>query len=128
MQQKSNAMHSALLNTYLSRLFRRNRTCVWHRQCDQMARLLIQYLAIWNNGNMPIAKNEPKQVKNFDKYKINSQQKWPKTIKFCQIWSHWTLGKQNLAANTLRKGKVDNGKTRQKVGGCFRQKVLLRNY
>ena len=34
---------------------------VHHAQCDQMDRLLVQYLAIYNNENLPnIIKNLPK--------------------------------------------------------------------
>ena len=38
-------------------------------QCDLMARLFIQYLAIYSNDILPKSmKNLPKKAQNFDKY------------------------------------------------------------
>ena len=38
-------------------------------QCDQMARLLFQYLAIYNFENLPNSiRSLPKYVQNFSKY------------------------------------------------------------
>ena len=43
-----------------------------HCQCDQMAKLVFQYLAIYNNENLPkIIEIDPKWVYNFAKYEIN---------------------------------------------------------
>ena len=59
-----------------------------------MAILFFQYLAVYNNDtrlNILIQQNLQKQIKKFDKCKIN-QQKYLNTLKvakFRQIWSCW---------------------------------------
>ena len=64
-------------------------------QCDQMARLLVQYLTIYNIENWPNSISfSPKGVPNFAKYYQNNAlnchilSKPAKVAKFCQIWSH----------------------------------------
>ena len=47
-------------------------------QCDQVARLFFQYLAAYNNENLPKSIHiDTKWVHNFAKYQIN--------LKYCQI-------------------------------------------
>ena len=43
-----------------------------HDQCDQMDKLVFQYLAIYNNENLSkIIQIDPKWVRNFAKNEIN---------------------------------------------------------
>ena len=59
-------------------------------QCDQMARLLLQYLAIYDNKNLPNSKHIS-QIR----FKLLSINEWTtkrwnfaELLKFCHIWSH----------------------------------------
>ena len=68
--------------------------CVAQDQCDQTARLFVQYLAIFNNEFYLISnsiKELLKLVQNIDKHQINHYkivQVYESGAKFCQIWSH----------------------------------------
>ena len=65
-------------------------------QCDQMARLFVQYLAIYRNGNQPNSIFWPNMFKiglstKIHYYKIIAKyfENIAKLAKFRKIWSHW---------------------------------------
>ena len=66
-----------------------------HRQCDQMARLCVQYLAVFNNKNLPNSKTLlPQKDHKIAKYQIiphkfaQDFEDCAKLAKFHQIWLH----------------------------------------
>ena len=95
------------------------RQICWHcrLKCDQMAKLVFQYLAIHNNNeNLPKSiQIVPKWVHNFDKYQ-KPLNKWAKVsqfvaqaAKFRKIWSHclrarfrWELKTQKFGGSNLQ--------------------------
>ena len=62
------------------------RLCVCWYQCDQMARLLFQYLAIYNIENLPNSISKlPKNIQNCAKYLMEPFKICQWCFKFCHI-------------------------------------------
>ena len=71
---------------------------VTYKQCDQMAKIILKYLAICNNENLPNDKSFlPQLDQHFAKYKINPQ----KNLNF-KIVPNW----RNFAKSGLLAYKV----------------------
>ena len=61
-------------------------------QCDQMARLVVQFLVVYNNENLPnrmkIAKEGSKFLPMLNETNVKILQNVAKVALFCHIWSH----------------------------------------
>ena len=58
-------------------------------QCDQMARLFVQFLAIQDNENFPIDKKYAKEVSKFCPIPNKHSNKCPKTLTMLPEWRNF---------------------------------------